>query len=314
MRKALRDAGNAVVATIPTRALRAFFKCFNTRPEVAEQAGFFVSPRTFWSPIPDPEEVDVAALSQRRILPAVDLREKACLGLLERLIQFAPEIAEMPAERVPGNDLWLSNETYTDFDAASLYAMLRLLRPRRYVEIGCGFSTTFSKCAIERNSRDGFPCESQFVEPYPSEFLLRQKLPGTLRREKVQQTPLDLFEKLGSGDVLFIDTSHVLKTQSDVEHELLRVLPLLKPGVWVHFHDIFTPYDYPSEWVLGAPRAGNSEQYALECLLSGGTNWQVELPLFLIWKEYRNHILKLNPRGAQRPAGFWVRRSDPRKC
>jgi hypothetical protein len=309
MRKMLRDAGNALTAAIPASALRAFFKCFNTRPEIAEQAGFFVLPRVFWSPIPDPEEVDPEALAARRFLPGIDLREVACLSLLNDLTRFAPEIAEIPSERVPDSDLWLSNGTYTDFDAACLYAIVRHLRPRRYIEIGCGFSTRFSARAIERNLHDGFPCESHFIEPYPSEFFLTQKLPGTYHRQKIQQSAPALFEELEAGDILFIDTSHVLKTQSDVEHELLRILPILKPGVWVHIHDVFTPYDYPAEWVLGAPRAGNNEQYALECLLSGGRNWQVELPLYFLWKVHPEQLKLLNPRGTARPAAFWIRHS-----
>ncbi len=74
--------------------------------------------------------------------------------------------------------------------------------------------------------------------------------------------------------MLFIDTSHVIKVQNDVEFELIHLLPSLKSGVIVHVHDIFTPYDYPAEWLIGSGpnRGGNNEQYALECLLSGGTD------------------------------------------
>jgi hypothetical protein len=308
MKQHLREIGNGLVGAIPAPLLRAFFKCFNTHPEIAERAGFYVLPRVFWAPIPNPDEINSAALSLPRALPGIDLRAQAALTLLDELAKFASEIAKMPAEQTDGAELWLANGTYTDFDAASLYAILRHLRPRRYVEIGCGFSTRFSGAAIERNLGDGFPCESHFIEPYPSDFFLQQRLPGTFHREKIQRTSITLFEQLESGDVLFIDTSHVLTTQGDVEHELLRILPILKPGVWVHIHDIFTPYDYPPEWVLGAPRAGNNEQYALECLLSGGDDWQVELPLYYLWRNHRERLDALLPLGVSRPQAFWIRR------
>jgi hypothetical protein len=120
--------------------------------------------------------------------------------------------------------------------------------------------------------------------------------------------PVEFFSQLGDGDALFIDTSHVLRTQNDVEYELLRVLPSLAPGVWIHIHDIFTPYDYPEEWVFSVPRAGNNEQYALECLLSGGDRFQVELPLHLLWREHQDVLRPLYLPATDRPAAIWLRR------
>ena len=92
--------------------------------------------------------------------------------------------------------------------------------------------------------------------------------------ETVQSAPADLFAGLAPGDAVFIDSSHILMPGSDVDLLFNRVLPELPSGTLVHIHDIFTPYDYPEEWVFGQPRGGNNEQYALECLLSGGGAWR----------------------------------------
>jgi len=119
-----------------------------------------------------------------------------------------------------------------------------------------------------------------------------------------------LFSSLESGDVLFIDTSHVLKLQSDVVYELLRLLPVLKPGVWIHFHDIFTPYDYPEDWLTKSIPLSCNEQYGLECLLSGGKRYTVELPLYMLWKEQPDVLQKLFPAGKTRPHGFWIRKQS----
>jgi hypothetical protein len=132
---------------------------------------------------------------------------------------------------------------------------------------------------------------------------------GRFLQRRVQDAPSALFSQLQAGDVLFIDTSHVLKVQSDVEHELLRVLPILANGVWLHFHDVFTPYDYPNEWILGTIRHVMNEQYAVECLLTGGDRYQVALPLHLLAREHRSAMQKFFPRCRQWGQSFWLRKT-----
>ena len=136
---------------------------------------------------------------------------------------------------------------------------------------------------------------------------------GEFLQKKVQEVPSEIFNALEAGDVLFIDTSHVLKIQSDVEHELLHILPLLKPGVWIHVHDVFSPYDYPEDCVRMPVRMSWNEQYALECLLTGGGRYQVELPLHLPWREHRAALQPRFPRGQTRPHIFWMSKcaADP---
>lgn len=308
MKLLLRRITDTLAALVPPAAVRYWLKSFANHPELAERAGYNVVPRVFWSPIPNIHEINRTLLAEQRTLPGINLQVSNALVLLDQLTRFASEIAQIPIHRSSECICWLDNGTYAGFDAATLYAMLRHLQPSRYIEVGCGYSTRASTLALLRNVADGQNCESHFIEPYPSDQFLELKLPGTYHRQRIEQVPLELFGQLEAGDVLFIDTSHVLKTQNDVEHELLRILPSLKPGVWVHVHDIFTPYDYPEEWVLGSPRAGNNEQYALECLLSGGGAWQPRLPLHLLWRDHRATLDRLRPGAPDRPAAFWMQR------
>jgi len=308
MRHFLRRLFNACVAAAPVAIIRGFLKAFVVRPDVAERAGFQVYPKVFYSPMPIVEEIDITRLRERRSLPGVALAVNDYLALLRQLTRFAGELAQIPRQKKLGEPIWYENGTYADFDTATLYAMLRHLKPARYIEVGCGFSSRTSSLALEQNRRDGAPCAATYIEPYPPAHLAEIRLPGEFLDKKVQAVPPAVFQELQAGDVLFIDTSHVLKVQNDVEYELLHILPVLRPGVWVHIHDIFTPYDYPEEWLTGPARGGNNEQYALECLLSGGADWEVMLPVHLLWREHRTELERLLTGTKDRPAAFWIRK------
>jgi hypothetical protein len=307
MRYFLRRTFDSCMATLPPSVLRGFFKTFVNRNDLAERAGFQVYPKVFYSPFADPAEVNIPALSEPRALPGVSIDEPRVLALVEELAVFKAELDQFP--RNPnGSVTW--SETYPTFDTIALYSMLRRIKPKRYVEVGCGWSSRASIAALKRNQDEGASCESLFIEPYPAPYFLELQLPGEFLRQKIQDVPLDRFKKLESGDVLFIDTSHVLKVQNDVEYELTRVLPSLKRGVWVHVHDIFTPYDYPAEWLVGngPNRGANNEQYALEILISGGQDWEVTLPLYWLWRQHRR-VMERWMRGAtDRPQAIWIRK------
>lgn len=142
---------------------------------------------------------------------------------------------------------------YPAFDARTLYYMLREHRPARYLEVGSGLSTYYATLAARRNGEDGAPLRITCVEPYP--FTALKSLPDfTLVQGFVQDVPVSRFEELESGDVLFIDSSHALKIDSDVAYLFLEVLPRLKPGVFVHIHDVPFPYNVPfpaDTWLFG---------------------------------------------------------------
>ena len=133
---------------------------------------------------------------------------------------------------------------FTIHDAMWLFTMLRHLKPRRYVEVGSGLSTWYALEALRRNAAEGSPCEAIAVDPYANDRV--RSLDGLrIEQVEVQSAPMELFTELGDGDVLFIDSTHVVKLDGDVPHLYLEVVPRLAPGVWVHGHDIHFPFNVP---------------------------------------------------------------------
>jgi len=156
------------------------------------------------------------------------------------------------------------NSQFTWLDARALFVLLRAWRPARVIEVGSGYS---SLLIADVNRRFfGSAIELTCIEPYPRAFLRGVEGISRIIERPVQQVAMDEFRALQAGDILFIDSSHVAKTGSDVNHLLFEVVPLLAAGVHVHVHDIFLPFDYPADWVLVQNRSWN-EQYMLRALL-----------------------------------------------
>lgn len=142
---------------------------------------------------------------------------------------------------------------FTEVDALTLYMMLRHLKPKRYIEIGSGFSTYYAWMAIRKNREEGVDASFSVVDPYPREKL--KSLEGIdLTVSFVQDVPLAFFDELKEGDVFFIDTTHVLKVGGDVAYLYLEIVPRLNAGVTIHAHDIHFPFNVPhpaEQYVFG---------------------------------------------------------------
>lgn len=174
---------------------------------------------------------------------------------------------------------------YTRLDALVLYSMLRARKPARYVEVGSGLSTYYASLAGKKNASEGRPMKITCVEPYP--FAAIETIPGiTLIRREVQSVELELFTTLGENDVLFIDSSHIVRLDGDVPFLFLEVLPALHSGPLVHIHDIPFPYHgpYPAEyWIYkGAWPMWWNESMLLHALLCGNKQFVVSLSMPLI--------------------------------
>ncbi len=248
--------------------------------ELARVAPEFVPPGHFYSPIPAISDVqrDHARLFREpaRTLPGIALNERQQLELLGGFKAYYAELC-FPEEKVPGERYFYKNSFYSYSDAIFLYFMLRHLNPRRIVEVGSGFSS----CAtLDTNDRFfGGEIRCTFIEPYP-ERLLSLLRPGDasrieIVRQRLQDVSLDRFRELQAGDILFIDSTHVAKIGSDVSYIFTEVLPSLMPGVHVHFHDVFYPFEYPAAWVYGG-RAW-SEAYLLRAFLSYNSEFEIVL-------------------------------------
>jgi len=231
----------------------------------------------YYSPIPS--EADVGRHLRVREqdgaeLPDIDYRPVAQRSLLE---QYAEYYGDMPFRETPqaGLRYHFGQEWFRYADAIFLYAHLRHTRPRRIVEVGSGWSTAamLDTCDVALSQPVSLTC----VEPYPDR-LHSVLLPEDASRLDVIQTPvqdldMSVFRQLECGDLLFIDSSHVMKAGSDLYHLMFRVLPVLRPGVFVHFHDVFSDFDYPAEWF----RMGRSwnEAYFVRAFLADNRRWKI---------------------------------------
>ena len=144
---------------------------------------------------------------------------------------------------------------YIALDALTLYSMVRHIKPKRYIEVGSGLSTYYCSLAAEKNASEGYPLQITCIEPFPYEKLY--SIPGIeIIAKEVQDVELSLFEQLEPNDILFIDSSHIVKVDSDVPFLFLEVLPVLKVGVLIHVHDVPFPYNVPypaQKWIFEQP-------------------------------------------------------------
>ena len=212
-------------------------------------------------------------LSQERLLPGIKWNDAEQVAYLSTLT-YADELANIDGPRTDPLEFHLSNDSFGSGDAEFLYQLIRDKKPKRVFEIGSGHSTLMARSAISRNSREmpGYSCTHICIEPYEAPWL--ERAVTQVLRKRVEDVDRALFDELEENDVLFVDSSHIIRPQGDVVTEYLQILPALRPGVIVHVHDIFSPRDYPAEWVLDRFWLWN-EQYLLEALLSNTDCWEV---------------------------------------
>jgi predicted O-methyltransferase YrrM len=282
--------------------------------ELWQSRGFHVSTVGFYSPLPDTSDLRDDLFVSEVPMIGIDIDLEAQCTLLNTFeIRFANEYRMFEGRsHAPETPLfYFGNVSFESVDAEILYCMVRNFKPRRIIEIGSGFSTLLTAEALSYNKSEGHEAEFTAIEPYPPEFLQKQlPHPVNLKATRVQDVPLDVFRQLGAGDILFIDSSHVVKIGSDTLYEFLQILPILAPGVIVHVHDIFLPREYPRSWVLGDYRAWN-EQYVLQAFLSGNKDFSILWSGALMHYRYPEKLTaafqSYDP-AKNLPASFWMRR------
>jgi predicted O-methyltransferase YrrM len=234
----------------------------------------------FYSPIVNVSEIferfwRKAQLPIPASLPGISIGLSSQTRTWQRMLPFLREIPFGPEKRV-GLRYYFENPSYSYGDGSVLYSMLRMFCPRRIIEIGSGYSSACTMDTIE-HYLDG-PVAVTLIEPYPS--LVRQILDNdalgriTLHELPVQDVALTVFDELQKDDILFIDSTHIMKTASDVCYELFDILPRLAPGVLIHFHDVFWPFEYPTSWVLEENRSWN-ELYGLRSFLMYNEQFEI---------------------------------------
>ena len=241
--------------------------------QIWERTGFHVTPVHFYQPIPDTQTLPKTLWDKPSKLAGIDMNESIQFDLLRKHFpKFRNEYEQLPTEPT-GKSLHfhLDNDLFGSLDALVAYCMVRHFQPRLIIEIGGGFSTLLLTEAAAKNNTSALTC----IEPFPQEFL-KQGFSGLQRliEKRVEDIDLEFFSELHSGDVLFIDSSHTVKIGGDVNYLFLEVLPRLEPGVIVHIHDIFLPFEYRRSWVLGEFRFW-AEQYLLQAFLAFNSEFEV---------------------------------------
>lgn len=257
--------------------------------------------RNYYSPVPAWEELPSVVFERRSPLTGVRFDVDAQLAFLRELEPFLAEF------KLPSGFTW-DNRTYGRVEADVLYAMVRSQRPSRIIELGSGFSSLIIAAAARRNIAEGAGVAYTAYDPYARDFIREGVEPLTLQLQSAAEVPVESFETLGAGDVLFVDTTHTVKLGSEVNHVILDVLPRLAPGVVVHVHDVFLPCEYPKGFF--EKRLFWSEQYLLQAFLSQNPHWEVVLPLHFLARDRPAEVARV-VRSFQADAGpgaFWIRR------
>ncbi len=239
--------------------------------DLSQRLGYHILPVQYYSPIPDTREISEKVWESQTEMVGLDTRDADQLNFLSNVIPlYLTEFDQFPRE--PSNDpivYFHENFTFVGADAVALYCMVRHNRPGHVIEVGSGMSTRITAAALARNGCGELIC----IEPYPNETLKAHPGISSLLIQKVQEVDISLFEVLEDGDILFIDTTHAIKTGGDVPYLFLEVLPRLKPGVRVQIHDIFLPRDYPRPWVLDFLMF-SSEQYLVQAFLAFNSGYE----------------------------------------
>lgn len=220
-----------------------------------------------------------------RVLPGIDWNLSAQLSLLVTF-NFADELADLPWKKPDDLGFYLGNDSFQSGDAEYWYQLIRRFKPARIFEVGSGNSTLMAIRAIQENRSDDpkYQCKHVCIEPYEQPWL--EETGVNVRRELIEEVDFSFFSELKENDVLFIDSSHIIRPQGDVLFEYLELLPRLNKGVIVHVHDIFTPKNYPANWLEDKVLFWN-EQYLLESFLSHNRDWKILGALnFLHHKHY----------------------------
>ena len=315
MRRALVDFIIAIFAlpagALLRRARRAWPHMPLTR-KVLRFVGVFPLRIHFYEPGVFPEDLR-RPLDEERSIPGLDLNTAEQLDLLGQF-SYADELRQFPLQKdanAAAPSFHYHNGSFEGADAGILYSMIRRFRPRRMIEIGSGNSSLIARAAITRNQAEdpSYSCRHICIEPYGKPWL--EQIGAEIVRKRVELCDLTLFDQLEDGDILFVDSSHVVRPQGDVLYEVLEVFGRLKPGVLIHVHDMFTPRDYIAEWVISDQRLWD-EQYLVEAFLAYNTHFKIVAALNYLYHNHPQKLLAACPVAGTgknlEPRSFWMRR------
>lgn len=238
-------------------------------------------------------------------IEGMNLRTEEQIKLIHEFEQYYAEIP-FKDERQPNIRFNYVNNYYCHTDAIVLYSVIRHFKPKRIVEIGSGFSS-----AVMLDTNEFFfnnEIQLTFIDPHLGRLnsILTESDQQSVEiiETDVQLVSLDLFKKLNSGDILFIDSTHVSKTGSDVNYILFEILPILEKGVLIHFHDIFYPFEYPKEWVYKG--LNWNEDYIVRAFLMYNDNFKIRIFSHYLHKLHHHAFEKLPLSYSDLGSNLWI--------
>jgi len=276
-------------------------------------------PVNFYSPVPDLKDLEQRAVWERRSpLSGIDFRQEEQVRLLSHFGEAFGQECRWPKR--PTTDrfqFYTENDCFGFGCAAGLHCMIRHLRPRRIIEIGSGNSSLVVSAALKQNLEQdrGLMCDYTIIDPFPNDLISAEVLPGLTRlvRQRVEVAD-DFAADLEENDILFIDSSHVVRTGGDVNYLILDILPRLAPGVVVHFHDIDLPFAYPKVYFTNPRfRVFWTEAYLLQAFLTCNDHFEVLLAMGYLMKDRDEEFSNAFPFFQEhldepRSGSFWIRR------
>lgn len=280
--------------------------------KIFSKVGILPVPDHYYQPLVNPKKHLKKSLRDDRTLPGLDLNVQEQLDILAKF-DYSLELLNFPIDEEKGSgtiEYFYNNRFYGPGDSEYLYNMIRYFKPGKIIEIGSGYSTLMAKNAIDKNKNEdkSYECEHMCIEPYEMSWLESKNV--KVIRTKVEDIDTSFFRQLGPNDILFIDSSHIIRPQGDVLFEYLEILPVLNKGVIVHIHDIFTPKDYLDKWIY-EHRLWN-EQYLLEAFLSFNNSFKIIGATNFLSHNYTSEYSAKCPVFAKQqrcePAAFWMKR------
>ena len=245
-------------------------------------------------------------LNDKRDLPGINFNINNQIKNLENL-NFKKELIDLNLKgNSPNYNFNISNGFFEAGDAEIYYQMIRYFKPKKIIEIGSGHSSLIAKEAIHNNKlKDNFVSELICIEPYENNWLEKNDI--RVIREKIEEINISLFTELTANDILFIDSSHVIRPQGDILKIFLEILPKLNSGVIIHIHDIFSPRDYLEKWLKTENRFFN-EQYLLEGILNNSSRYKVICSLNFLKHDFCNELKKICPylNDKSEPSSFYI--------
>ncbi len=297
------------IAPLLARILPGYVKkpYFNKYFSLWEEHGFHLTPIFFSQPTPDTRTLTGDLWDKKPEVVGIDWNETVQAHFLRNIFpDYQDDYNHFPMEPTDcAYEFHLKNGSFEGTDAMVLYCMVRHFRPNLIIEIGSGFSTRVSAKAALQNGNTRLIT----IEPYPDD-VVAGGFPGltALIQNNVQEMSLEFFAQLNAGDILFIDSTHVVKCGGDVNFLFLEVLPRLKPGVLVHLHDIFLPEEFPRKWML-EDHLFYTEQYLLQAFLTYNSEFEILFANTYMRTKYpeemRCTFLKSQWIGG---GSFWIRR------